>query len=403
MRLYWQANNSVEEIYRRTWKSLLMHYVIFMSFLFFSKSPISHNFFILCLLVMGLLFSASRVVLTYFSEFLLKRLKPGKQIAIIGYNPTAKKLADHFSRQRGDYVFHGFFDDEISRNASNFNTSYTVVGPIEHCINYAKENRVEEIYSTILPNQNIKVEKLVQTADEHCIRIKFVPDFSRQIDNRFYISYVGDFPIITLRKDPLDDMTNRLKKRLFDIVASSFVIIFILSWLTPLLAIFIKLNSRGPVFFLQHRSGRDNKPFMCAKFRSMTVNDKSDELQATKNDPRITSVGAYLRKTNLDEFPQFFNVLKGDMSIVGPRPHMLKHTEQYSGVVNKFMVRHLLKPGITGWAQVNGYRGETETSDLMQKRVEHDLWYLENWSLMLDIKIVVMTIIQTIKGDPNAY
>jgi Undecaprenyl-phosphate glucose phosphotransferase len=381
-----------------------MQAILFMGFLFFSKSNISHNFFIICFLLMGSLFIASRFILTYFSEFLLKRLRPGKQIAIIGYNPTAKKLADYFRRQKGEYIFHGFFDDEISRNISNsYSPQSSILDSIDNCLHYATENRVDEIYSTILPNQNSKVETLVKRADELCIRIKFVPDFSRQINERFYISHVGDFPIITLRQDPLDNITNRLKKRLFDIAVSSFVIIFILSWLIPLLAIFIKLDTKGPLFFRQKRSGRDNKPFECLKFRSMAVNTMSDELQASRNDPRITTVGAYLRKTNLDEFPQFFNVFMGDMSIVGPRPHMLKHTKQYSNIVDKFMVRQLLKPGITGWAQANDYRGEIETTELMQKRVEYDLWYLENWSLMLDVKIIFMTIIHMIKGQSKAY
>jgi Undecaprenyl-phosphate glucose phosphotransferase len=265
------------------------------------------------------------------------------------------------------------------------------------------ENKVEEIYSTILPNQNKKMETLIKTADDHCIRIKFVPDFSRHLNDRFYISYVQDFPIITLRKEPLDDINNQFKKRLFDLLVSSLVIVFVLSWLTPLLAIIIKLDSKGPVFFKQKRSGRDNMPFWCLKFRSMTVNNKSDELQATKNDMRITRIGAFLRKTSLDELPQFLNVFMGNMSVAGPRPHMLKHTEKYSPIVEKYMVRHLIKPGISGWAQVNGYRGETETPELMKKRVEFDLWYLENWSLMLDVKILFMTIINLFKRQEKAY
>jgi lipopolysaccharide/colanic/teichoic acid biosynthesis glycosyltransferase len=165
----------------------------------------------------------------------------------------------------------------------------------------------------------------------------------------------------------------------------------------------IKLESRGPVFFIQKRSGKDDEPFWCFKFRSMKVNTESDEVQATKDDPRITRIGAFMRRTSLDELPQFFNVFLGNMSICGPRPHMLLHTKQYSTSINKFMVRHLLKPGITGWAQVNGLRGETESPELMQKRVEYDLWYMENWSLMLDVKILFMTIINMFKGEKNAY
>ena len=165
----------------------------------------------------------------------------------------------------------------------------------------------------------------------------------------------------------------------------------------------IKLNSRGPVFFVQERSGRDNKPFPCYKFRTMYVNDNAHTMQACKNDSRITKVGAFLRKTSLDEFPQFFNVLLGNMSVVGPRPHMLSHTEQYSELINNFLVRHYAKPGITGWAQVNGYRGETKELADMEGRVEHDIWYIENWSLLLDVKIVWKTFIQVFQGDENAF
>ena len=184
---------------------------------------------------------------------------------------------------------------------------------------------------------------------------------------------------------------------------SSFVLLFILSWLVPLLGIIIKLESKGPVFFKQKRSGRNNNIFWCFKFRSMTVNQHSDVMQATKSDSRITKTGAFLRKTSLDELPQFLNVLRGDMSIIGPRPHMVAHTEKYSKEISQFMVRHFVKPGISGWAQVNGYRGETEEPGLMEKRVQHDIWYLENWSLMLDIRICFLTIINIFRGEERAY
>jgi putative colanic acid biosynthesis UDP-glucose lipid carrier transferase len=198
-------------------------------------------------------------------------------------------------------------------------------------------------------------------------------------------------------------MDDRVVKRLFDIAFSLFVIVFIFSWLYPILALLIKLESPGPVIFKQERSGRNNVQFYCYKFRSMRVNDECHLKQASKNDCRITRIGRILRKTSLDELPQFFNVLLGNMSVVGPRPHMLKHTEHYREVVDQYMVRHYMKPGITGWAQVNGYRGETIELGLMEKRVEHDIWYMENWSALLDIKIVMLTVLNVIKGEKNAY
>jgi putative colanic acid biosynthesis UDP-glucose lipid carrier transferase len=218
-----------------------------------------------------------------------------------------------------------------------------------------------------------------------------------------HIDYLKEIPVISLRKEPLEDLGNRIKKRIFDIVVSAMVIVFVLSWLIPLVSLLIWLESRGPVFFAQPRTGKNNKSFLCLKFRSMKTNNAAQAKQATKNDDRITKVGKFLRRTSLDEFPQFINVFRGEMSLVGPRPHMLQHTDQYSRIIGQYMVRQFLKPGITGWAQVNGFRGETKAVEQMEKRVEHDLWYLENWNLFLDMKIIFMTAFNTIKGDKNAF
>jgi putative colanic acid biosynthesis UDP-glucose lipid carrier transferase len=206
-----------------------------------------------------------------------------------------------------------------------------------------------------------------------------------------------------LRSEPLDDVGNRIKKRILDIVVSFLVIVFILSWLVPILGLLILIESRGPVFFSQLRTGKNKKPFYCYKFRSMRKNKDADFKQATVNDNRVTKIGKFIRRTSLDEFPQFLNVFKGNMSLVGPRPHMLKHTNDYSKVVDEYMVRQFLKPGITGWAQVNGYRGEITNPEQIQMRVNKDLWYLENWSLWLDIQILFLTVYQIFKGDKNAF
>jgi putative colanic acid biosynthesis UDP-glucose lipid carrier transferase len=210
-------------------------------------------------------------------------------------------------------------------------------------------------------------------------------------------------PVFSVRQEPLEDINNRIRKRLFDIAFSSLVVIFILSWLIPLVSLAIWIESGRPIFFFQERTGKDNKSFYCFKFRSMYVNKDSNTKQATKEDERITRIGKLLRKTNIDEFPQFLNVLKGDMSIVGPRPHMLKHTDDYSKKINQYMVRQFMKPGITGWAQVNGFRGETKALEEMEKRVEHDLWYMEQWSLWLDARIIFLTAYNMFRGEKNAY
>lgn len=202
---------------------------------------------------------------------------------------------------------------------------------------------------------------------------------------------------------PQDEVYNRYIKRVLDIVFSLFILLFVFSWLCPLIAVLIKLESKGPVIFRQLRSGKNNESFWCYKFRSMRINEDSHHRQASRNDERITRLGNFLRKTSLDEFPQFINVLLGSMSVVGPRPHMVKHTEQYRYTIDNYMLRHSLKPGITGWAQINGYRGETKELDAMQQRIHHDIWYLQNWSVRLDIRIIFFTTVQVLTGHKNAF
>ncbi len=402
MRLYSTVTfNKIEDIYRQSGKTLIIQSVLFVSVLWVLKTGMHEKgFFITCYGLLIMLIGISRFFFTYFSEFIIKS-KLHKKIAIVGYNETGVELARYFQGNNNIYTFEGFFD-----NGSDFlsiNEDGQVVGSIEECIDYAIENNVQEIYSTIMPGQHEDVTRMVEFADRNCVRVKFVPNVRANLESDYNIEYLGDFPIISLRFEPLQELKNRMKKRIADICISAFIIIFFLSWLVPIIALLIKLESKGPVFFKQLRSGRDNKPFWCYKFRSMKVNKSSDVLQASKTDARITKIGAFLRKTSLDEFPQFINVLRGDMSIVGPRPHMLKHTEQYSALINKFMIRQLLKPGITGWAQVNGYRGETKNIELMEKRVEYDIYYMERWSTTLDIKIIFMTIINIFRGEEQAY
>jgi Undecaprenyl-phosphate glucose phosphotransferase len=342
----------------------------------------------------------SRFLLTYVTEFVFKTIVTQKKIAILGYNEQAKQLAEYFNSNKTFYELAGIFG--TSRQLSVDNDG-NLIGNIKDCLDYAVENDITEIYSTILPSENELVHELTEVAENKCVKVRFVT--TKKIDNSVYyhIDFISRMPVISLRSEPLQKTRNSMRKRIFDITVSSLAIICVLSWLTPILAILIKLSSKGPVFFKQQRSGKDNKPFWCYKFRSMTVDNENEAMQAKKNDNRITPIGAFMRKTSIDELPQFFNVFKGDMSITGPRPHMLSHTEMYSTIINKYMVRQFLKPGITGWAQVNGYRGETADPSLMEKRVEHDIWYMENWSLMLDVKILFMTVINIFKGETNAY
>jgi Undecaprenyl-phosphate glucose phosphotransferase len=262
---------------------------------------------------------------------------------------------------------------------------------------------VDEIFCTLPGVSKENVNVLMHEADRNLTRFRLVPDYYEYFPGTVNIEMIDNIPVMTGRKEPLESLQNAVFKRLFDVTFSLLVIVFVLSWLIPLFALLIKLESKGPVFFLQLRSGRSNQPFYCIKFRSMKVNKDADNVQATKDDVRVTKLGAFMRKTSLDELPQFFNVLIGNMSVIGPRPHMLKHTEEYAALIDKFMVRHFLKPGITGWAQVTGLRGETRTTEDMARRVEADVYYLEHWSVLLDMKIIFLTIWNIFKGDEKAF
>lgn len=328
------------------------------------------------------------------------RLFESRNVVIVGYGKIGRDLAEFFDHHpdRG-YRLIGFFDDY----PNNFKDDKLYKGLTSDCINFLVSNKIHEIFCTLKISEINKVHQLMVYADKHLIRFRFVPEFYDYGIKELLVESFGHIPIISLRPEPQENVLNRFFKRAFDCIFSLFIIIFILSWVFPILAILIKLESKGPILFMQLRSGRDNKPFMCYKFRSMEINCDADEKQASLNDKRITKIGAFMRRTSIDELPQFFNVLIGNMSTVGPRPHMLTHTKQYAQLIDRYMVRHFLKPGITGWAQVQGLRGETPTTELMQKRVESDVWYLENWSFLLDLKIIFLTIWNSLKGDKNAF
>lgn len=392
---------SFEKFCKKTVRAFTYFIAFNMLCLYFLKQQqISRAFVLALLTVMFLAFIASRLV--HFLLFRVLRSKDylTKKVLIVGHNSTATKLTQYLEAQPVKTEIVGFCEEE--QNVHEL-TNYPVIGDMDQAMELSKQHGVTEIYSTIAPEQNKKLYSFMKEADDACIRFKFIPDLNAFIRQPVHIDYLGEMPMFSLRREPLDDIANRIKKRFYDLSFSMMVVVFLLSWLVPLLSLLICMDSKGPVFFIQKRTGINNKPFNCIKFRTMKVNRDADKQQAKKNDPRFTRLGRFLRKSNLDELPQFFNVLMSDMSIVGPRPHMIKHTEDYSKIVPKYMVRQFLKPGITGWAQTNGYRGETKTINQMESRVAHDLWYMENWSLWLDTKIIFMTAVNMIKGDRNAY
>jgi putative colanic acid biosynthesis UDP-glucose lipid carrier transferase len=390
-----------EDFTKRTIQVFLVWIIMVLFYLFFSRELTVSRFFIVSstsafgfgLLINKFIYLG---IFRYFknSQFLVKK------ILILGYNETAKKLASHFEQDALNTRIIGFVEDE--ENVQEL-SHYPVLANVDETLKVAKEQNVQEIFSTITPEQNKYIYDLMYQSEKECIRFRIVPNLSVFVTRDVHIEYYGELPILSLRKEPLDDVGNRIKKRALDLVVSLFVTIFILSWLIPLIGILILLESGRPIFFKQLRTGKDKKPFYCWKFRSMRKNKDADLRQASKDDNRITTLGKFLRKSSLDEFPQFINVLRGEMSLVGPRPHMLKHTSDYSKVVNDYMVRQFIKPGITGWAQINGYRGEISNPEQIRMRVNKDLWYLENWTLWLDIRILFLTIYYIFKGDSKAY
>jgi putative colanic acid biosynthesis UDP-glucose lipid carrier transferase len=268
---------------------------------------------------------------------------------------------------------------------------------------FVSDNKIDEIY--VMSNDvHPSVYPIISSIlSKHPVKIRLVPDLSNfSYRNIEFVEY-GMVPVMKIKQGPLNFWYNRAVKRLMDISISTFVIIFVLSWLIPLLFIIDLITDASGVFFIQKRSGVDNKEFNLIKFRTMRKNGEAHLQQATKNDHRITKVGKYLRRTSLDELPQFINVLIGDMSVIGPRPHMLKHTDEYKNMVNKFMIRHAIKPGLTGYAQVNGLRGEIKKTEDIENRIKMDVYYIENWSFWLDLKIVLLTILSMLKGDRKAY
>jgi len=315
-----------------------------------------------------------------------------RNVVVIGKNSKTDQLIDIFNR-RHDFGYR--FKKQFCATDADFS--------LNKCFSFVIDNSIDEIYASVAELSNKQINELIDFSDNNLRKLKFIPDNKEIYSKKIKYEYYEYIPILTLRDIPLSDTVNQFIKRTIDILFSSVVIIFLLSWLTPIIAILIKLDSKGPVFFKQKRNGFNYEEFYCYKFRSMKPNKDAHLYQATKDDKRITKVGKFLRKTSIDELPQFYNVLFGDMSIVGPRPHMVSHTNMYAKRIDKFMVRHFVKPGITGLAQISGFRGEIETDKDIIGRVKYDIFYIENWSLLLELKIISQTFLKTLIGDKKAY
>ena len=338
----------------------------------------------------------SITIVKFTIYFLLKKYRKVfkgnlRKVVIVGLNKKTDQLRKYFN-ENPDY---GYQLIEI------FDLNDIV--NIDEILNFISENEIDEIYTSIAELNNKELLSLIDYADNNLKILKFLPDNKEIYSKKLDFTYYGYLPILSLRNIPIDEPINQFIKRSFDILFSLFVIVGVLSWLTPLLGIIIKYESKGPVFFKQKRNGLDYKEFYCYKFRSMKPNPEAHIHQIKREDPRVTKVGNFIRKTSIDELPQFINVLKGDMSVVGPRPHMVSHTHMYAEKIDKFMVRHFIKPGITGLAQVSGFRGEVEDDKFIINRVKYDIYYLENWSILMDLRIVLKTVLDALGGDDKAY
>lgn len=328
--------------------------------------------------------NTKRIAIIGAGELGQRIVKTLQESTMLGYNPVA------------------FYDDHNDKTGRVVE-GVPVLGKVEDLLSISGlENRYDEIYIALPMRAEKRIKQILNALSDSSITVKFIPDFFSFDLLHSHLIDLGGIPIISVYDSPLNNTANALLKRLEDIIISTLIVILV-SPLLLAISIAVKTTSKGPVIFRQRRYGMNGEEITILKFRTMTVCDDGKEVaQATRNDPRVTPVGAFLRRTSLDELPQFFNVIAGSMSIVGPRPHACAHNEQYRKLIPKYMLRHMVKPGITGWAQIHGWRGETDTLEKMEKRVEFDLHYIDNWGLWLDLRIIFLTFI---KGfvHRNAY
>lgn len=392
---YYEVYRNTKEtsIFIKLLKQFLFVWLITFAYVGYKYKYVTTNeifyYVLVCFLLVGFL--------KFFVFYLLKKyrlLYKGniRRLITLGSHKNIEELVSYFDKNPdlGYFISNQF--DVNKKKTINY----------KEIFDYIIDNKVEEIYASLKDLKDNDIEKLIDFSDNNYITLKLIADSKSTLYRNLAVEYYGFVPIIVLRKTPLEKQVNIKLKRTFDIIFSLFVILFILSWLAPLLGLLIKIESNGPVFFKQNRPGLMEQEFFCFKFRSMMIN-KTTEIEATRNDPRVTRIGKFIRKTSIDEMPQFFNVLLGDMSVVGPRPHLWTQNKLYGTKIKKYMIRHHVKPGVTGLAQVRGYRGEIETDEDMVNRIKFDVYYIENWSLWIDIKIIFLTIINIFKGEEKAY
>ncbi len=391
-----------DQILGRILQSGLLYFTLLTTFLLVDGSANQHPSILL------MEYGISMVVMFYgrygvreFLKYWRARGNSTKRVVFVGAGHNLAYLYEIMMRELNTgYRVLGYFGDKDSQHLPH---SIQRLGKVSDVEAWLEKNKVDQIYCNLPSNRSAEIINTINYCEKHFVRFYSVPNVRNYVHRHMVVKMMDDMPVLTIRQEPLSLIHNRIVKRAFDILVSGLFIITCFWWICAIVALITKITMPGPVFFRQKRNGLLGEEFYCLKFRSMKVNADADKQQATKDDPRKTKWGNIMRKTSIDELPQFLNVLMGSMSVVGPRPHMVKHTEEYSALIDKYMVRHWVKPGITGWAQVSGARGETQELWQMEDRIKKDVWYVENWSLWLDIRIMYLTVRNAIAGDKQAY
>ncbi len=390
-----------EQIVSRLLGTISLHVILFLSVLTIINLAISSYIYLLIFYLLFLFMVIGwRLILRHLLESKRQSGKNLHDTVLVGEGNNMVELYYTLNNLTYGYQVVGVF---YNGKGIHYPKEIPYKGTVDEVFKWLSEHWVHELYCGLPSEQRDEILALMNYCENNLIRFYIVSPVRNYIKRQLQMDLLGGVPVLSIRTEPLQKPVNRIVKRAFDLTASTLFLCTLFPFIYIIVGILIKMTSKGPVFFKQNRNGKDGKIFTCYKFRSMRINAQADTLQATKDDPRKTKFGDFLRRNNIDELPQFINVWKGEMSIVGPRPHMLKHTEEYSRLVNKYMMRHLVKPGITGWAQVTGYRGETKELSQMEGRIRRDLWYIENWTFLLDIRIIFKTLFISFKTDKNAY
>lgn len=391
-------SSSVKEMFDIV-KANIIGLLVFFVALYIVNEP---NFSRSMIIIYGILNTLLMIMMRLTIRLILRRVrKKGfnvKYILLVGYSRAAEEYIDRIlANPEWGYVVRAILDDSVP--AGTLYRGVKVVGRIDNLYYVLPENKLDEIAITLSLRDYDRLEEIVDFCEKSGVHTKFVPDYNSVIPTRPYTEDLYGLPVINIRRVPLTNTLNWVVKRMVDIIGA-IVAIILFSPVMLASVILIKATSKGPVIFKQERVGLHNRSFYMYKFRTMRVQDDNEEKKAwtTKNDPRVTGIGKLLRRTSLDEVPQFFNILKGDMSLIGPRPERPFFVDKYKEEIPRYMIKHQVRPGLTGWAQVNGYRGDSS----IRKRIEHDIYYIENWSLGFDIKILFLTLFRGFINK-NAY